>query len=149
MNIIRRISSIKDFIATCILWKVGNQNRTEQSPIYFIDGLIAINSDESMMIGVNQNEFYCFNVGEYQAIREKMGLKDKDVFIGRDGNYLLFRDGELSIKTKNLKIEAEKIIFNGVEITSIANKILLNGKEIAVVGGDINTTTNKITGSGQ
>jgi len=149
MNLIRKINSIKNFVASCTLWNVGGSKRTEQSPLYFMDGLIAVNSSESMLIGVNQQDFYAFNIGKYEALREKYGLKDQDIFIGRDSNYILFRDGNLLIESKEITINCTKIILNGVEITVSGNKISVGGKEIAVVGGDINAVTNKIETSGQ
>lgn len=155
MSYIRKITKIKDFIASCVLWNMANK-RTEEVPLYFIDGIIGVNSGESVMIGVNEPSLYGFNIGQYEALRKTYALKDKDVFIGRDKNYILFRDGSqvigtdlISVTCNEVDITANKITFNGVELTVVANKLLINGKEIAVVGGDINTGTNKITGSGQ
>lgn len=147
--LIRKIDKIKSFIATCTLWNAGSSKRTEESPLYFIDGLIAINSSESMLIGVNQQDFYAFNIGQYETLREKYGLKDNDVFLGRDGNYILFRDGSLTIESDQVSINCKKLVFNGVEITVDTNKILIAGKEVAVIGGGINTSTNTIETSGQ
>ena len=57
---------------------------------------------------------------------------------------------QFNLTYNNVNILANSIRFNtDVELTSIGWKLLLNGKEIAVVGGDIDTGTNKITGSGQ
>lgn len=155
MNYIRQITKIKDFVASCILWDTPNK-RMENAPLYFIDGLIAINSSESLLIGTNQPNLFGFNIGQYEELRKKYILKDGDVFIGRSENYTLFRSGSQTIKTKLLianceeaTITANKITFNGVELTTVSGKLLINGKEIAVVGGDIDTGTNKITGSGQ
>lgn len=149
MSFIRNIDKIKDFIGHCTLWNLGNRKRKEQAPFYFMDGLIAINSDESMYIGYNQPTLYAFNISEALELRSKYGIKDKDVFLGRDENYLLFRNGNLTIKTKDLIINADKIIFNGIEITVASDIISIAGKPVAVVGGDISTVTNKITTSGQ
>lgn len=146
---IRKISKIKDFIASCVLWNIGKNQRNEQAPIYFIDGLIAINSSSSMLIGENQPQLFSLNVGEYESLREKYQIKDNDVFIGRESNYLLFRDGNLIIETKSLNINAEKLIFNGVEIKSTSGIIYISEKAVAVVGGDVNPLTNKIQVSGQ
>ncbi len=161
MSFIRKIEKIKDFIGHCTLWDLGDRKRKEKAPLYFIDGLIAINSEESMYIGYNQPTFY--------ALRIKYAIKDKDVFLGRDENYLLFRGGDLTCKTKVLNLEAETInitattinieandiningtiTLNGVAITVASGVISINGKPLAVVGGDISTITNKITTSGQ
>lgn len=149
MNLIRKIDKIKDYIATCTLWNLGKNKRTEESPIFFMDGLISLNSSGSMLIGTNQETFYCFGVDKFEELRSKYSIKDKDVFLGRDGNYILFRDGNLTIETENINITATKITFNGVDITMSAGKLSVNSKEIAVIGGDINPTTNKIITSGQ
>lgn len=146
---IRKITKIKDFIASCVLWSIGDKNRNEQAPIYFIDGLISLNSSESILIGCNQPELFSFNIGQYEELRNKYQIKDNDIFLGRDSNYLLFRDANLTIQTEQLNINANKIVFNGVEITSLENIIYINEKAVAVVGGDINPTTNKIEVSGQ
>ena len=152
---IRKITKIKDFIASCILWNTPNK-RMEKAPLYFIDGIIGINSEESVMIGVNEPTLYGFNVGQYEKLRKDYGLKDDDDFVGRNRNYILFRNGNLNMKGTTLKLEynelqivANSINFNGISLTATGGKLFINGKEIAVVGGDINTTTNKITGSGQ
>ena len=152
---IRKITKIKDFIASCILWNTPNK-RTEKARLYFIDGIIGVNSEESVMIGVNEPTLYGFNVGEYEKIRENYGLKDGDVCVGRNRNYALFRNGNLrmsgtkfTVEYNELQILANSINFNGVVLTVADGKLLINNKEIAVVGGDINTSTNKITGSGQ
>lgn len=152
---IRKITKIKDFIASCILWNTPNK-RTEKAPLYFIDGIIGINSNESVLIGINEPTLYGLNIGQYERLREAYGLKDEDVFVGRNRNYMLFRNGNLRMKGTSISLEynelnitANSINFNGVALTSIDGKLLINGKEIAVVGGDINTGTNKITGSGQ
>jgi hypothetical protein len=156
MNYIRKITKIKNFIASCVLWNGGTNKRNESAPLYFIDGLLAINSKESMLVGENQPELYCFNVGQYNEFRQEIGLKDQDVVLGRKRNWILFRAGNLTIKSSAIKItcnsidvEANSINFNGISIQSLGGKILINGKEIAVVGGDISTITNKITTSGQ
>lgn len=176
MSVIRKIQKIKDFVGHCVLWNLGERKRTEKAPFYFIDGLIAINSDESMYIGYNQPTLYALNVSENRALRVKYGIKDKDVFLGRDGNYLLFRDGNLTHKTKDLNIEAENVTYNaqvlninantlnivanninitgtltlnGVPITVNSGIVSINAKPVAVVGGDISIATKKITTSGQ
>lgn len=152
---IRKITKIKDFIASCVLWSSLNK-RVEKAPLYFIDGIIGINSDESVLIGVNEPTLYGFNIGQYEKLRKDYGLADGDVFVGRNRNYMLFRAGNLRMKGATLTLEynevdivANEINFNGVKLTSVGGKIFINDKEIAVVGGDINTETNKITGSGQ
>ena len=156
MNYIRKITKIKNFIASCILWNGGANKRLESAPIYFIDGLLAINSEESMLVGENQPELYCLNVGQYNKFREEIGLKDGDVVVGRKRNWMLFRGGNLTVRSTVIKItcnsinlEANSINFNGVSIQSDGGKILINGKEVAVVGGDISTSTKKIITSGQ
>jgi hypothetical protein len=149
MSFIRKIDKIKNFIASCVLWKLGDTNRMAKAPLYFIDGLIAINSSESMLIGENQPDLFALNIGEYQKLREQYQIKDNDVFVGRENNYLLFRDGVLTIKTTDLVINASKIIYNGLEINVTANIISINGKQVAVIGGDVDLLTGKITASGQ
>lgn len=110
---------------------------------------MAFNSEESIMIGTNQETLYALNVSKNEKLRAKYGLKDKDVFLGRDGNYLLFRDGNLTINTGNINITADKITFNGVDIKMSEGVLSVNDKPIAVVGGDVDPITNKITISGQ
>jgi len=155
MSYIRKITKIKDFVASCILWNTPDK-RTEKAPLYFMDGIIGINSEESVMIGVNEPTLFGFNIGEYKKLRTTYGLKDGDVFVGRGRNYALFRNGNLTMKGGTLRLEynalevvANSLNFNGVVLKVVDGKLLINNKEIAVVGGDINTGTNKITGSGQ
>ena len=156
MNFIRKIDKIKDFVASCTLWNLGISKRSEKSALYFMDGLIAINSKESMLIGENQPEFYAFNIGKYEEMRNKYAIKDNDIFLGRDENYLLFRDGKLSLKTNELNIDSTNINItcttlniNGIAFAFTDGKLSINGKEVAVVGGEISTSTKTITTSGQ
>lgn len=147
--LIRKIDKIKNYLASCTLWNLGENKRKEDAPLFFVDGLISFNSEESILIGCNQDSYYALNISQNEELREKYAIKDKDVFLGRDGNYLLFRDGNLTIETGNININASKITFNGIDITMNTNILSVNGKQIAVVGGDINPTTNKIITSGQ
>ena len=41
------------------------------------------------------------------------------------------------------------ITINEIPLNFIEGKVLINSKQVAVVGGDINIITSKITGSGQ
>jgi hypothetical protein len=99
-------------------------------------------------------------VSKAQDVITKNGLKDGDVFVGRNKNFILFRNGNQTIKSTIINIHANelqfvgnKINFNGVELYAEGGKLKLKVgaelKEIAVVGGEISTSHKTIITSGQ
>lgn len=160
MNFLRNIKKLtfKNILtATFSRWVIDGQSLDKDVDVLFPDGIIGINASAKCWISKFQVDNYALLVKDNSELIEKYSLVDGDVFIGRDGNYLLFRGGSLAIKTEELTIEADDlnitvvngITVNGIPITFVGGKMLINAKEVAVVGGDINTTTNKITTSGQ
>lgn len=151
-------------------WKIENEQIEDQVQVLFIDGMIAFDSSAKALISKVQADNYALMVKDGKGIIDKYSLKDKDIFLGRDENYLLFREGNLDFKSKNIVLNCEQfnincdalniespninintdsIILNGVEITIVGNKVILNGKEIAVIGGQVNLTSGDIIVSGQ
>lgn len=162
MNILRRINKITITAASAVLsnftkWRLIDESIDTEVQMLFPDGIIAINTDSKSWISKFQAKNYALFTSDYADLIKKYSLKDKDVFIGRENNYLLFRNGDLEIKTKNLKIDcdeaniivANKIKINNVELTFVAGKMLIGGKEIAVVGGSVDSGTYLINNSGQ
>lgn len=160
MKILRQIKKliIKTYIYVLITkWQVDGKSVSEQAQVLFPDGFVGLSSQSKTIMSEFQAENYAQLVIDAKDLINAYGLKDGDAFFGRYMNYGLFRAGSLSMKGdqftltyNNVNILANSIRFNtDVELTSIGGKLLINGKEIAVVGGDIDTGTNKITGSGQ
>ena len=160
MNFLRNVKklTLKNILtATFARWSMDGKDLDAQVDVLFPDGMIAINSSAKCWISKFQVDNYALLVKDNYELIEKYSLVDGDVFIGRDSNYLLFRDGSLAVKTDQLNIDCKDInitvenavTINGVELTVVGGKLLLNGVELAVVGGNINTTSNKITTSGQ
>jgi len=103
---------------------------------------------------------YGITLDKYAKLIKDYSLKDGDVFLGRNRNYLLFRNGNQSLKSGTLTVEANevnvvanKINFNGVELYSEGGKIKVKVgatlKEMVVVGGTVNLSTGQIITSGQ
>ena len=138
-------------------WKIGADTLTNDVDVLFPDGIISINSLSKAVISKFQSEHKAVLADYSVDLIAKYNLVDGDIFLGRDSNYLLFREGSLSIESDQLNIDcndvnitvANSITVNGIELTFVADKMLINGAEIAVVGGDVNPTTHKIEISGQ
>lgn len=162
MNLLRKINKISISAASLVLanftkWRLGNESIDTDVQMLFPDGIIAINSDSKSWISKFQAKNYALFASDYANLIKKYSLKDKDVFIGRENNYLLFRNGDLEIKSKTFNIAcddinitvANKIKINDIELTFIEGKMLIGGKEIAVVGGSVDPETHLINTSGQ
>lgn len=146
------------------LWKIENRKINRDVDVLFPDGLISINSNSKAEISdfgeKNNAKFVTYALD----LISKYSLIDGDVFLGRDSNYILFRSGSINLKTDTLTIDSNEInidcneininvtnsvTINNVALTFVGDKMLVNGKEVAVVGGDVNPSTNKISVSGQ
>lgn len=139
-----------------VRWNLGKESLTETAKVLFPDGIIAINKDGKAWISQFQSDNFALLVDGAEKLITDYSLKDGDVFVGRNRNYLLFRNGDLKIKCATLEIDCNnieiltnEININGVILTFVDGKILINSKEVAVVGGDISVLTSKITTSGQ
>jgi hypothetical protein len=141
-------------------WFVQGDKISKTGDMIFIDGLVSFDDEGKIAACKNDAQTITFPVSFAERIIKVMGIKSKDVFLGREGNYLFFRNGNLNIKTTSLtinandiNINANKIIFNGVNIYSIDGKLKIGNdeaqKEVAVIGGDVDPITNKIITSGQ
>lgn len=167
INILRDIKKLiinNGLSAKYNLWSIGDKNIERDVDVIFPDGLISINSSSKIQV-TDFGERNRAKIVTYAAdLINKYSIVDGDVFLGRDSNYLLFRNGSLSIQSTNLDININElnidcedininvtnaITINNVPLTFVGDKMLINGKEIAVVGGDINPSTNKISVSGQ
>lgn len=162
MNLLRKINKISISAASLVFsnftkWRLGNESIDTDVQMLFPDGIISINKDSKSWISKFQAKNYALFAGDYADLIKKYSLKDKDIFIGREDNYLLFRNGDLEIKTKNLNIDcddinitvANKIKINDIELTFVAGKMLIGDKEIAVVGGSVDPESYLIETSGQ
>lgn len=156
MNFIRKIKKliigtvVKTYFPT---YFIENQSVDISSDIYFIDGVIGINSSSKVLTGKSDATRYAFIIERYEDLIKELSLVDNDVLVGRSSNYLLFRDGKLSVVSSEIDVTADKITFNGVELYSDSGKIKIKVgdtlKEVVVVGGTVNTTTGEIITSGQ
>lgn len=139
-----------------VTFKLGDKGIESDSRILFPDGFISINSKSKALIQNIQETNYSFLVNDSEEIIKEYSLVDSDVFAGRIGNYILFRGGNLDIKTKNLNITcddinitvANNITINGIALSFSGGKVSIAGKEVAVVGGSTQTGGN-IVSSGQ
>lgn len=139
-----------------VTFKLGDKGIESDSRILFPDGFISINSKSKALIQNIQETNYSFLVNDSEEIIKEYSLVDSDVFAGRIDNYLLFRGGNLDIKTKNLNITcddinitvANNITINGIALSFSGGKVSIAGKEVAVVGGSTQTGGN-IVSSGQ
>lgn len=160
MNLLRSInklsitSTVKAFFSR---WKIEGKDLNTSVDVLFPIGCVGISSSAKTWISKFQADNYAFLVSNASAVIDKFQLQDGDYFYGKDENYLLVQDDNMTIKTKvlNLLVDninitvSNNITVNGIVLTFNDNKMLINGKQIAVVGGDISTITNKITTSGQ
>lgn len=160
MNLLRDIkkitisSTVKSFFSR---WRIEGKDYEASVDILFPVGCIGITSKAKNWINKFQAENKAILVSDGSDLIKKFNLKDGDFFYGEADNYLLLKDKNLQIKTKSLNIDCQdinittsgNITINNVVFSFSADKISIGGKEIAVVGGDINTSTNKITTSGQ
>jgi hypothetical protein len=159
INILRFIKNISlngRYFVNFIKWKIDGESIEDKVPLLFPDGLISINSKSRSWISnfIMKRNAFLFDYQE--ELISKYSLKDGDTFLGRDGNYVLIRDGEMTIKTDKLNVEtndvditvANAITINGISLTFSGNKVSIEGNEIAVVGGTTNAPAT-ITGSGQ
>lgn len=161
MNLLRQIKQIfinSGVVSNYLQWKLGTQEVVDKVPVLFQSGCIGINSKAKLWISKFQAKNYAFIVNDYSDLITKYSLQDGDYFYGFEDNYIIFRSsGDIFIKTKDLNIESQninitltdKIIVNGINLAFSGSKFTINNKEIAVVGGDVNPSTNKITVSGQ
>lgn len=167
MNLLRTIKKIAintTVIASFTKWRLGNQDSDADVDVLFPVGCVGIKSDAKAWISKFQANNYSFLVKDYQELIAKYSLVDNDLFYGDDENYILLRNGSMTIKSADINLNctnlnltcddiaitvANSITVNGIALTFVADKFLINGIEIAVVGGDISTVTNKITVSGQ
>jgi len=138
-----------------VTFKIGKKIIESDSNILFPDGFVSVNSKSKALIHNIQEDNYGFFVNDAEEIIKKHSLVDQDIFAGRADNYLLFRDGNLDIKTKSLNIVCDdvnittnNITINGVALSFSNGKFSVTGKEVAVVGGATQTGGNIIT-SGQ
>lgn len=160
MNLLRDIQRItkttSGVFSKYIKWSLGETKVEGNVRLIFSDGLIAF-SKNKVSVSKYQEATYAEVKGDYQELIDKYNISEDDVFLGRDGNYILFRNGNIAIKTSRLNLECDDvdititnaITVNGVALTFVADKMLINGKEVAVIGGDVNPLTNKIEVSGQ
>lgn len=167
MNIFRNIKKLL-INSTVFLkfscWKIDGFDLDKEADVLFPDGLISINSSSKAIIQEVQSDLYAQLVNNGQEIIEKNSLKEGDIFSGRLENYLLFRDGNLKIKSKTLEVDCNQfniscnsininvsniVINNNINLSFVGDKISINGKEIAVLGGTVNLTTGIINNSGQ
>lgn len=163
MNYIRKIKKLivsnlaKAYFST---YQIGNNSVDLSSDIYFIDGVVGINSESKILTSKSDAVRYAMIIDKYESIISNNDLKDKDVFVGRNSNYILFRNGNQTIKSSTVLVQANeidvianKINFNGVELYSEAGKLKIKVgsllKEVAVVGGTVNLSTGQIITSGQ
>jgi len=141
-------------------YQIGNDSVDLSSDIYFIDGLVGINSNASVLTGKSDATRYALIVDKNSRLIDTHGLTDGDVLVGRERNYILFRAGdqlikstEISVIANQINITANKIVFNGIELFVEAGKLKIKVgselKEVVVVGGTADTTTGKIITSGQ
>lgn len=152
-------------------WGIDGTDIFSKPMVLFPDGIIGINSNSKVSVEEYQETNYAKFYSDYRSLLSKYALKDMDVFLGRDSNYILFRDGITKLENTSLEITSDSslitskvldvvsetsievttpiLTLNGVGITVVAGKLFIGGKEVAVVGGDIDPTTNKITVSGQ
>lgn len=160
MNLIRKIKKLVSGKLVNVKFMPYSATPDMQSDVYFMDGIIGINSDASVIVGKSDATTYGMIISKAESTITKNGLKDGDVFVGRDRNYVLFRNGNQTIKSTIININANelqfvgnKINFNGVELYSEGNKLKIKVgaelKEIAVVGGSVNISTGQIISSGQ
>ena len=153
---IKKLTIKKSVSGIFTKWRIQRESHDSSVPILFGDGFISINSQAKLNIANYQAENYATLVTDGFDIVEKHSLQDGDILLGRIDNYLLFKGGNLTLRTKNLdlsskdfNITCDKLTINGIVFSFTGGKLLLNNKEVAVVGGDINPSTNKIQVSGQ
>jgi hypothetical protein len=133
MNLIRYIKKLVAGKLVNVSFSPYSASPDLKSDVYFMDGVIGINSDSSVIVGKSDADTYAMIVSKAQDVITKNGLKDGDVFIGRNKNFVLFRNGNQTIKSTIINIHANelqfvgnKINFNYTYITSILNNSKTN-----------------------
>lgn len=162
MYIFRKVSSlVKEglfLIANAIYYNLGKEKlKNENIIVYFQDGVVSYNTGAELSICSDENgEDYgmLINTTEAKKIIDKFSLQNKDIFYGRELNYILIKDSNnnLIIKSNTINIDGDLIIDGNLNINgnlNITGNAKINNKDIAVVGGDVNINTGKIIGSGQ
>ena len=129
-------------------WKIQAKDYDETIPILFGDGLISINSQAKMNIGEYQAENYATLVSDGFDLVKKYSLKDGNVFLGRDENYLLMRGGDLDIKTKDLNIETNDISIEANNLDLNCQDINITCQDLILTATSLNITCPSITING-
>ena len=137
-------------------WKIENKDIDNFSNVLFPSGIISINSSDKVMTYQVLDDKFGFILTDGSFYIKKYGLKDPDSFVGRDENYLLFRDGNLQQKTKDYNLEAETVTIDANIVDITANNITLNVGTLNLNADIINidsdninvTVTNNITVNG-
>ena len=133
--------------------KLEEDQLDADTEIVYPDGIISVNPNAYAISYVDQYGVFVSNVvdvNNYVNLIKKYEIVNQDLFVGREENYIIFRTNlSLQIKNNSTILDTQTIIINGLEFTVNNGKFFINGKEVAVVGGDINPSTNKIINSGQ
>ncbi len=142
-------------------YKLENEQLSIESEVVYPDGIISVNQNAYSITMKDEYGVFISNIVDADnAINliNKYKIVDNELLVGREENYIIFRNN-FSLQIKNndticessnsFQISSNEIDFNGIKLTVANGKLLLNGKEISVVGGDIDPTSNKIINSGQ
>lgn len=133
--------------------KLEGEQLDADTEIVYPDGIISVNPNAYAVSHVDQYGVFVSNVVDvdnYVNLIKKHEIVNQDLFVGREENYIIFRTNlSLQIKNNNTILDTQTIVINGLQFTVNNGKFFINGKEVAVVGGDINPSTNKIINSGQ
>lgn len=130
-------------------WGIDGTDIFSKPMVLFPDGIIGINSNSKVSVEEYQETNYAKFYSDYRSLLSKYALKDMDVFLGRDSNYILFRDGITKLENTSLEITSDSSLLTSKELNVVSDSSLITSKVLDVVSEtSIEVTTPILTLNG-
>ena len=118
-KIIKLSASASGMLATIQTYFYNKRAITQDVNVLYIDGLVSVNSKSNVLPVENDiKNLYSPLYQDVEALKiiQSLNLQEKDVFLGREGIYILFKNSEDKITIKNSTTDLKTILTQNIAI---------------------------------